>query len=84
MVIGMTPISLKPVQNSVEKFRQIQIHHIPLPPGHDLTCRLHRLALVPPGAEAVAVSGEQRLEDRFQQLLQGGVHHPVTHRRHPE
>jgi hypothetical protein len=53
------------VVNPVEKFRQVDIHHIGLAAGDDLARRLHRLALVSPVAKTVTVRREQRLKDRF-------------------
>jgi len=42
------------------------------------------VVLTPLSTETIAMLGEQRFEQRLQEQLQGGLHHPITHRRHPE
>ncbi len=72
------------VRNGVEVAFQVGIDH---PGVAALEERVHAAQRVfgpAPRSEAVTVLGEFRLEDRFQDVPQGGLHNAVAHRRNAQ
>jgi len=72
------------MMDSVEKLRQIQIHHHPMARFQMRACLGHGLLRSSAFAKTAARLVKSGVEQRFQDLQHRLLHHSVAHRRHPE
>ena len=72
------------MRNRVEVALQIRIHHVPIPGLQQRSHTPQRILTPAPRPKPVAVLRKLPLEDRFQHMAEGRLHHPVPYRGYAE